>query len=88
MIRGRSSTADRGKAIALDPRQWKLPVAPASAGSATTNAQGQATFSVSDTQAETVTYSATDTTDGVDLDRRERQRHVRNPECLGGRNRP
>ena len=56
-----------GKLIALSQGSGSSSIVPASAGSATTNAQGQATFSVSDAQAETVTYSATDTTDGVAL---------------------
>ncbi len=56
-----------GKVIALSQGSGSSSIAPASTGSATTNSQGQATFTVSDTTAETVTYSATDTTDGVAL---------------------
>jgi uncharacterized repeat protein (TIGR01451 family) len=43
-------------------------VSPAGAGSDTTNADGRATFSVTDTIAETVTYTATDDTDGITVD--------------------
>ena len=56
-----------GKVIALSQGGGGSSIAPASSGSATTNAQGLATFTVSDTTAETVTYSATDTTDAVAL---------------------
>ena len=56
-----------GKLIALSPGSGSSSVEPASTGSATTNAQGHATFTVSDTAAEAVTYSATDSTDGVPL---------------------
>jgi len=40
-------------------------IAPASPGSNVTNGNGQATFTVTDTKAETVTYTATDTSDNV-----------------------
>ena len=53
-----------GKAISLTQGSGSSQVTPASA---TTNAQGQAAFTVSDTNAETVTYSATDTSDNVAL---------------------
>ena len=56
-----------GKLISLSQGSGHSTIAPASTGSATTNAQGQATFTVSDSTAETVNYSATDTTDTVPL---------------------
>jgi hypothetical protein len=56
-----------GKVIALSQGSGHSSIAPASTGSATTNAQGQASFTASDATAETVTYTATDTTDGVAL---------------------
>ncbi|MGO8862365.1 MAG: beta strand repeat-containing protein [Acidimicrobiales bacterium] len=56
-----------GKVISLTVGSGSSSIVPASTGSATTDAQGQATFTVSDTTPETVTYSATDTTDGVVL---------------------
>jgi hypothetical protein len=56
-----------GKVISLTPDGGSSAIAPASTGSATTNGQGQATFTVSDAAAETVTYSAKDTTDNVTL---------------------
>ncbi len=64
---GASPQPISGKVIALTQGSGSSSITPASTGSATTNAQGQATFTVSDTTAETVTYSATDTTDGVAL---------------------
>ena len=56
-----------GKLISLSQGGGSSTITPASSGSATTNAQGQATFTVSDAKAETVTYAATDSTDGVAL---------------------
>jgi hypothetical protein len=56
-----------GKVIALTQGSGSSLIVPASTGSATTNAQGQAVFTVSDSTAETVTYSATDTTDATPL---------------------
>jgi Bacterial Ig-like domain (group 1) len=56
-----------GKAISLSQGGGSSSVVPVSTGSDTTNAQGLATFTVSDGTAETVTYTATDTTDGVVL---------------------
>ena len=55
------------KLITLTQGSGHSVIAPVSSGSDTTNAQGRATFTVSDTTPETVTYSATDTTDGVAL---------------------
>ena len=52
------------KVISLNQGSGSSQITPASA---TTNIQGQASFTVSDSTAETVTYSATDTTDGVAL---------------------
>ena len=40
--------------------------------SGTTNASGQASFTVKDSTAETVIYSATDTTDSVTITQRQR----------------
>ena len=56
-----------GKVVALTQGSGSSSIVPASTGSATTNAQGQATFTVSDAMAETVTYSAKDATDGIAL---------------------
>ncbi len=56
-----------GKHIALSQGSGHSSIAPVSTGSDTTNAQGQATFTVSDTTAETVTYTATDTSDSIAL---------------------
>ena len=56
-----------GKVISLSQGSGSSTVAPASSGSGTTNSQGKATFTVSDTKAESVTYTATDTTDGIAL---------------------
>ena len=56
-----------GKLISLSQGNGHSTIAPASTGSATTNAQGQATFTVSDSTAETVNYTATDTTDALAL---------------------
>ncbi len=56
-----------GKTITLGQGSGSSVITPASAGSDTTNAQGKATFTVSDTTVETVTYTATDTSDGVPL---------------------
>jgi hypothetical protein len=56
-----------GKVISLTPDGGTSVIAAASTGSATTSGQGQATFTVSDAAAETVTYSAEDTTDNVSL---------------------
>ncbi len=52
-----------GKVISLSQGSGSSTIAPASSGSDTTNAQGQATFTVSDSTPETVTYTATDSTD-------------------------
>jgi hypothetical protein len=52
-----------GKVITLGQGSASSTIAPASTGSNTTNTQGQATFTVSDSTAESVTYTATDTTD-------------------------
>ena len=52
-----------GKVITLNQGSGSSTIAPASTGSDTTDAQGQATFTVSDSTAESVTYTATDTTD-------------------------
>jgi len=52
-----------GKVISLSQGPGSSTIAPASSGSDTTNAQGQATFTVSDGTPETVTYTATDSTD-------------------------
>ena len=56
-----------GKHVTLSQALGHSAVAPASAGSDTTNAQGKATFTVTDTTSETVVYSATDSTDGIAL---------------------
>jgi hypothetical protein len=56
-----------GKVIALAQGSGSSTIAPASTGSNTTDAEGQATFTVSDSTSETVTYTATDTTDSVAL---------------------
>ena len=56
-----------GKLISLSQGAGSSSITPASTGSATTSAQGKATFTVSDAKAETVTYSASDSTDGVAL---------------------
>jgi hypothetical protein len=56
-----------GKLISLSQGAGSSNITPASSGSATTNAQGHATFTVSDAKAETVTYSASDSTDGIAL---------------------
>ncbi len=64
---GTPSEPITGKLITLSQGNGHSTIAPASTGSATTNAQGQASFMVSDTSAETVTYSAADTTDGIPL---------------------
>ena len=56
-----------GKVIKLSQGQGSSTIVPASNGSDTTNAQGRATFTVSDSAAETVTYTATDMTDGITL---------------------
>ncbi len=64
---GTPSEPITGKLVTLTQGGGHSTIAPASTGSDTTNAQGQATFTVSDTTAETVTYSATDTTDGIPL---------------------
>jgi len=53
-----------GKVIALSQGSGSSSIVPASTA---TNAQGQAIFTVSDTKAETVTYSATDTSDSIAL---------------------
>jgi len=52
-----------GKLITLNQGSGNSTIAPASTGSDTTNAEGQASFTVSDDTGETVTYTATDTTD-------------------------
>jgi adhesin/invasin len=56
-----------GRVILLMGDGGSSQIAPATTGSATTNGQGHATFTVSDAAAETVTYSAKDTTDNVTL---------------------
>ena len=56
-----------GKVVSLTQGTGSSLITPASSGSATTNAQGKATFTVSDTKSETVAYSATDTTDSIPL---------------------
>jgi hypothetical protein len=56
-----------GKVITLNQGSGSSTIVPASTGSNTTNAQGQAIFTVSDTTGETVTYTATDTTDNTPL---------------------
>jgi Bacterial Ig-like domain (group 1)/Invasin, domain 3 len=56
-----------GKLMTLTQGSGSSSIMPATTGSATTDAQGKATFTVSDSTAETVTYSATDTTDGIAL---------------------
>ncbi len=48
--------------------------------SGVTNAQGQATFTVTDTTVQTVTYTATDSTDGITL---SSQAKVTFTECSG-----
>ena len=52
----------KGHVISLSQGSGSSTIVPASSGSDTTNAQGKATFTVSDSKAETVTYTATDTT--------------------------
>jgi Invasin, domain 3/Bacterial Ig-like domain (group 1) len=52
-----------GKVITLNQGSASSTIAPASTGSNTTNQNGQATFTVSDSTGESVTYTATDTTD-------------------------
>ena len=52
-----------GKVITLGQGGGSSTIQPASTGSDTTNAQGQATFTVSDSTDESITYTATDTTD-------------------------
>ncbi len=54
----------KGKAVTLDPTSGSSVVA---AVNSTTNVDGNATFVVSDKKAETVTYTATDATDGITL---------------------
>ncbi len=67
-----------GKLITLNQGSGSSAIEPASTGSDTTNAQGQATFTVSDSTAESVTYTATDTTDNdLALTGLERQCHLR-----------
>ena len=56
-----------GKVISLSQGGGSSTIVPTSPGSATTNAGGQATFTVSDSTAESVTYTATDTTDSIPL---------------------
>ena len=56
-----------GKVITLSQGGGSSIITPASTGSNTTNAQGQATFAVSDTSAETVTYTAEDASDALGL---------------------
>ena len=56
-----------GKVVSLSQGTGSSVISAASTGSDTTNAQGQATFTVSDPTSETVVYSATDTTDGIAL---------------------
>jgi hypothetical protein len=64
---GASPQPIAGKLISLTQGSGSSLITPASTGSATTDAGGQATFTVSDSTAETVTYSATDATDTVAL---------------------
>ena len=57
-----------GRTVALAGNSGSSSViTPASSGSNVTNGSGQATFTVTDTVAETVYYTATDTSDGVTL---------------------
>ena len=61
----------QGKAIALTPSGGQLKVAATAAGTGstpgTTNAQGVATFAVTDATTEVVTYTASDPADGLTL---------------------
>lgn len=57
----------QGKTVILKALSGSSTIAPASSGSDTTNAQGVATFSVKDATNEAVTYTATDSTDGLVL---------------------
>ncbi len=58
-----NSSPVSGKTVTLSPSAGSSTISPASTGSNVTDSNGQATFTVTDSTAETVTYSATDTTD-------------------------
>jgi hypothetical protein len=79
---GASPQPIAGKVITLSQGSGSSTIVPASTGSDTTNAQGQATFTVSDSKGETVTYAPTDSTDNTPQ-HTECQRHLREPDRLG-----
>ena len=56
-----------GKTVSLTAGAGHATVAPSSTGSDVTDANGQATFNVTDSTAETVTLTAADTTDSLTL---------------------
>jgi hypothetical protein len=62
-LRTANSTPVAGKTVALTANSATATETPASPGSNVTDSTGQATFTVVDTTAETVIFSATDTTD-------------------------
>ncbi len=63
-LRDSSGNPVAGKTVSLTDNSYSSGI---QVISATTNSQGQATFNVYDTQQESVTYSATDTTDSVNV---------------------
>jgi Bacterial Ig-like domain (group 1) len=64
-LKDSGSSGVAGKTVTLTPQGGHSTVTPASTGSDVTDADGDATFSVTDATAESVTYSASDTTDSI-----------------------
>jgi hypothetical protein len=67
LLRDINSAPVPGKAVSIAAGSGSATVVPASSGSNVTNGNGQAVFTLTDTVAETVTLTATDTADSLTL---------------------